>query len=246
MSQLDEIKEKLKKLISKEESARQLGNLAEAEAFASKIQELLLKYALDIEELKAANQNKATAQINQEVVQLEPLMGNHEGDWIFLLYATGATYNFCRCLFPPRQSMNYVRLIGEDVHREFVHYFVHQLLSRVRELARRSFKEYQGPDKRNTYIRSFLKGAVHGIAAKLRDEREAARRAQPQVNALVLNKDAGLNIYMANNFGRLGTKKSNAPASQAGYASGFRTGNNLNVHKGVSSNRGMGGTKLIN
>lgn len=47
----DQIIEKLRKLIAHEQSARTIGNLAEAEAFASKIQDLLTAHKLDMSEV---------------------------------------------------------------------------------------------------------------------------------------------------------------------------------------------------
>lgn len=244
MSELDQIKEKLKKLISKEESARQLGNLAEAEAFAGKIQELLLKYAIDVEELRNKNQK---TDINKEKVDLSDLIGSHEATWVHELYDVGARNNFCKVIYPAKMTWPYVTLIGEDMHREFTHYFVHQLVSKLRELARRSFKEYEGPDKRNTYIRSFLRGAVHGIGQRLKEQREEAIRNQPQVNALVINKSAGMIAWMQEAYppGTLGSRKARSAASADGFASGVIAGRGVSINKGVSGNRGMGGTKLL-
>ena len=47
----DQIIEKLRKLIAHEQSARTIGNIAEAEAFASKIQDLLTAHKLDMSEV---------------------------------------------------------------------------------------------------------------------------------------------------------------------------------------------------
>lgn len=44
--------EKLRKLIAMEQSARSIGSLAEAEAFASKVQELLSKHKLEMSEIE--------------------------------------------------------------------------------------------------------------------------------------------------------------------------------------------------
>jgi len=245
LSELDQIKEKLKKLISKEESARQLGNLEEAEAFASKVQELLLRYAIDMDELKSKNQK---TDIDRERVDLSDLIGSHEATWVHELYNVGAMYNFCKIIYPARMTMPHVTLIGEEMHREFTHYFVHQLVSKLRELARRSFKEYKGSDKRNTYIRSFLRGAVVGIQQKLKEQRDEAMRNQPQVNALVVNKQGAIQQWMRETYppGSLGTRNVRAAASADGFVNGVSAGRGVSINKGVGGNsRGMGGTKLL-
>ena len=245
---LDEIKAKLQKLIAHEESARKLGNLAEAEAFASKIQTLLLQYELDIEEIRGRTQ-QATAPVGQERVDITDIVGSHEGIWVYNLYSCGARNNFCKVIMPSRWTLNYLLLIGEEANREFTHYFVHQLISKLRELSRSSFNTYKnggGTDKRNTYIRSFLVGAVDGIRQRLNEDREKAKADQPQVYGLVLRKDAALIEYMRTNFRNLGVAKGTSNSSSAGYSNGVQAGRGVNVNKGVGSNRGMGGTKLLN
>jgi hypothetical protein len=242
-SKLDEIKEKLRKLIAKEESSRELGNQMEAEAFASKIQELLLQYELDIEEVRGKDK---ASDIEKEKVDITDIVGSHEGTWVYLLYGVGAENNFCKVVMPYKWDYNYLTLIGEENNREFTHYFVNQLISKLRELARRSFKEYRGTDKRNTYIRAFLRGAVDGIKSRLQKDRKEAMDSTPQVYGLVVRKDAALRIFMDQAYrpGSLGSRSNTSTSSQAGYLNGVAAGQGVSINKGVSS-RGMGGTKLL-
>lgn len=51
--------EKLRKLIAMEQSARSIGSLAEAEAFASKVQELLSKHKLEMSEIELDEQEES-------------------------------------------------------------------------------------------------------------------------------------------------------------------------------------------
>jgi len=260
MDKIDQIKEKLRKLIAKLQSARELGNLAEAEAFAAKIQSLLLEYELSMDDFK--RDNKAEDSINREEVSLTQFITKNEGIWVYKLYAVFAYYNFCKVIFPYKYSYNYLTLIGTPINREFVHYFALQLVSKLRELARRSYREYvkdympsldqsladnPQPDKPKTYIRSFLLGAVDGISNRLSTERMKAKAMQPQVNALVLVKDAALKKFMEENFpsGSLSKAKGTSSSSSSGYSKGYLSGSSVSINKGVSGNRGMGGTKLL-
>jgi|SRR6478609_6955677 len=244
MAKLDEIKEKLRKLIAKEESARELGNQAEAEAFASKIQQLLLEYELSMDDLKGKNR---VTDINTERVDLTDLMGSHEGTWVYKLYSVGARYNFCKTIMPYAYSANYLTICGEEMHREFTHYFVNQLVSKIRELSRRSFKEYKGPDKRNTYIRAFLEGAVTGIHNRLYQDRETAKRDMPQVAGLVVNKEGAINAWYAqySKAAGLGKARATSTSSNDGYVNGVRAGEGVSINKGVGS-KSVSGTKLLN
>lgn len=243
---LAEIKAKIAKLISKEESSRQLGNLAEAEAFAAKIQELLLQYELSMEDFKKANTE--TTDVNKEKVDITHLMSSHEGTWIYKLYAACSPTNFCHVIMPYKWDYNYLTLIGTEINREFVHYMVNQLVSKIRQLSRNSFKEYKGPDKRNTYIRSFLIGAVAGIRERLNKDREEARKNTPQVNGLVLVKEANIAQFIKEHYppGTLTKASVTSSSSAAGYSNGLEAGRGVSINKGVGASRGMGGTKLLN
>ena len=240
MKTIADIKEKLKKLIAKEESARKLGNQAEAEAFAAKIQELLMQYELDINELKAHTAETTT--VNQEWFDVSGLTGRNESDWVRHLYGACKRANFCEVIFDAN-SQYHIYIVGTAMNRELLHFMCAQLVVKLRTLARDSFKKYEGPDKRNTYIRSFLKGACNGIRTKLNLDRYAQQQAHENIAALVIQKDRAVNNFVEQNFGRLGTHKPRVPGSAGGYAEGFERGKNVDIHKGV--NRGAGGTLLL-
>lgn len=234
---LDAIKEKLRKLIAKEESARELGNLAEAEAFAAGIQRLLLEYQLELSDLKTDRPEE----ISRELVELKDLLGRNEASWIYDLYRVGAENNFCMVIYPYRMSDPYLFLIGEPTSREFVHYFVHQLVSKLRALARKSWSEYEGPEKRNTFIRGFLAGAVVGIRQRLFTEREKVIRNTPQANALVLTKDLKVKQWVSQNM-TVKKAKPSKTSSQDGWGKGFEAGNSVTINKGVKGTN----PKLLN
>lgn len=52
MSKTESVMELLAKLMRHEQSAREVGSLAEAEAFASKVQAMLTKHKLEMSEIK--------------------------------------------------------------------------------------------------------------------------------------------------------------------------------------------------
>jgi len=242
--QLGKIKIKLRKMMKKEESARQLGNLQEAEAFASKIQQMLIQYELEMSEIDMSD--NATENINEENVDCSELTNRHESSWVVYLYNACAGPNFCTILTDGSISGLKVHLIGQPMHREFTHYMVHQLVPRLRILARDSFKSYDGGDKRNTYIRSWLRGAAEGIGKKLREEQQNERHTNIKVDAIVLDKGGKLSKWMSENYPNAGHAKQKTPYSQAGYKSGVEAGRNMNVAKGVGADRGYGGQKMLN
>lgn len=262
MDKLEEIKDKLRKLIAKEESAREIGNQAEAEAFASKVQQLLLQYELDLGDIKS--QTAETIEVHEErftvfkksqiftEILLNPNCGyklvdltvKNESNWIRDLYGVVAQTNFCQILAHGKDPY-VVILIGTDMNREFVHYMILQLVSKIRNLARKSFSTYEGPDKRNTFIRSFLRGCIEGIRTRLMLDRLAADKNQPQVHALVIQKDRMIKDYLSRTYGdRLGRARANSKlSSRDGFNQGLETGRTINTKTEI---RGTGGTKLLN
>lgn len=261
MDKLEEIKDKLRKLIAKEESARDLGNQAEAEAFASKVQQLLLQYELDLGDIKS--QTAETIEIREErftvfaksKISLEMLLNpqsgyklvdltvKNESNWIRDLYGIIAHTNFCEILAHGKDPF-VVILIGSDMNREMVHYMVLQLVSKMRNLARKSFSTYEGPDKRNTFIRSFLRGCNEGIQTRLMLDRLAADKNQPQVHALIVQKDRMVNDYLSNTYGgKLGRGKASSKlSSRDGFNRGMETGRTINTKTELKTS---GGTKLL-
>lgn len=261
MDKLEEIKDKLRKLIAKEESARELGNQQEAEAFASKVQQLLLQYELDLGDIK--NQSAESIEIKEErftvykqsKIALEMLFApglgygtldltiKNESNWIRDLYNVIAMTNFCKILVHGSDPYVVV-LIGNDMNREFVHFMVLQLVSKMRNLARKSFSNYEGLDKRNTFIRSFLKGCIEGIRTRLMLDRLAADRNQPQVHALIVQKDRMVQNFLQEKYGNtLGRgKQSRQSSSRDGFNRGLETGRTIDTKVEI---RGQGGTKLL-
>lgn len=240
---LEKIKEKLAKMLAKEESARELGNQAEAEAFAAKIQQMLMEYELSMDDLKKSSAE--SIHIERERFDTAPLTGPHESNWVVYLYHACCKTNFCTILVKSASGTE-ISIIGTDMNREFLHFMVHQLVPKVRQLAKKSWSEYEGTEKRNTYIRGFLRGCAKGIQTKLALDLFGQQKNQPQVNALVVQKDRAVQQWIDQNIGRTGTIRSRGMSGRGGYENGVEAGRNININKGISANKGMGGQNLLN
>ena len=243
---LERIKEKLRKLMRKEESARELGNLAEAEAFATKIQQMLINYELEIAEIKDSSDREILS-IDEELIDCSLLTNRHESSWVVFLYDAAAKGNFCKVIITGGGiSKLQIILIGNPINKEFTHYMVHQMLSKLRNLSRLSFKEYKGADKRNTYIRSFLRGASTGLGYRLLEELKNQSRMHEKTNAMVINKGAQLQDYMNKTRPNLGSSKARKTTSGAGYSNGYTAGKNVSINKGVASKGKVKEQRLLN
>lgn len=149
MENIDILKEKLQKLMSKAESAKQIGNLEEASAFASKVNELLLKYNLSQKEITDFEKEP----------DVEGLDGGMEvrkshGDWMAHLLNILCEYNYCKSIFTSTRSAKEYRttIIGTHENVNAVSYLYDVLKERFQHIAKKQFSEnLKTWQKANTY-----------------------------------------------------------------------------------------------
>ncbi len=105
--------DKLQKLINHEKSAREIGNVAEAEAFAGKIQQLLIRHNLSMSEIEI--ETAKTSEIDIEPAFLFSRQRNE--NWKFILASTIAELHGCNIL----QMDDLCQLIvGRETDRQIV------------------------------------------------------------------------------------------------------------------------------
>jgi hypothetical protein len=241
-SSIDEIKAKIAKMMAKEESARELGNQEEAESFAAKIQELLLSYELSIDDILRKEADSVT--VLQEQLDTGPLTNRHESNWVVYLYNACAKTNFCKVIIVGGSGSTWIKVVGTKMNIEFLHFMVHQLIPKIRTLSRKSFADYVGPEKRNTFVRGWLKGCCNGIQTKLALQRRLEADTNAQVYGLVIQKDRAVNDFVERTFGRLGVSKGKAIKGRDGYVQGKVYGQEK-MDVSIKKDRGAGGTKLL-
>lgn len=238
---LDSIQEKLKKLIRHRDSAEKVGNLQEAEAFAQKIQELALKYGVEVSKLDVEDQNKINAPYDERV-DLTKYMRRHESDWILKLFGATAKGNMVQIV--TNKSRTLAHLFGYKHNVEIAIYMAEQLISKLRLLARDDFRAYNGPTKRNTYIRGWLQGAAEAIQVRLSESIQKAQRNDPGVAGLVRKSEADITNYKATIYPRLSSIGNRKLSGMDGRAQGYATGKRVGINKGVG---GSGGSnRLLN
>lgn len=241
METSNEIQEKLKKLIRHRDSAEKVGNLEEAESFAQKIQELALKYGVEISKLSTAEQEHINAPFDKEV-DLTQYMRRHESDWILKLFTATSRGNMCQIV--SNTSRTWIHIFGYEHNVDIAIFMAEQLISKFRELARKDFREYKGATKRNTYIRGWLQGAAQAIQERLSSKLAQAKQADVQVNALVVKSETAITEYKHKKYPKLGVMKNRSLSGTDGRAQGYETGKKLAINKGVSGS--MKSSKLLN
>lgn len=229
----ESILNKIKKLLNHADSATKIGSLAEAEVAAAKANELLMQYNLSIDKVDRLEKKP---QIEEQIISPDNLFPKNEGKWMIDLWNTISKYNFCK-IITINGGMGGFYFIGQKHNKEITQYIVEQLEVKIRELARESFRNYIGPEKRGTFIRGFLSGAVTGIYHKLKAEREKIKEAQNnEMTALILVKDADLIEFVEKNHTNLRPGRSTSLSSRSGRELGYEAGKGLSINKGVAGN----------
>lgn len=206
---------------------------AESESAAAKVQELLIKYNLEMMEVDSVVP-KAERTVGEE--RFETTEKKNESSWIRDLYNTVANYNFCRPLYRDSAINQYgynMSIIGKPANVEVVHYTVEWLIPRIRNLASDSWYEYDGYEKKGKFRRGFLAGAVVGVGDRLSSELAKAQAGDPNTQALVVVNTREVGEYVKDKYPRLSKPRSSYLSSLDGRMQGIVAGRGLKVQPGV-------------
>lgn len=167
---------KLKKLLTKAENAKELGNLEESEIFFGKVSELLLKHNLEISDLDfeiPQPENKIVEdQFDDRIKYGEIIMEGIE--WERELMDIVAEAHFCKRLFSTYRGIyhfhdNYyprLQVIGTEENIALVKYFYVVIRDKFRELSKKAYTDKVNEIRNNFCVWAIDKeDAVH----KMRD-----------------------------------------------------------------------------
>lgn len=236
---------KIKRLLALQESAQKMGSIEEAANAASKVRDLLMKHNLDLYSVQKWEERPKEEQIDKAEFDTSTLSTKVEGDWVRQLAEVISRFNMCRVI-GTGHSRGIIFIIGTPTNTQITWYTVEQLVVRIRGMAKEAFKVYRGAEKRNTFIRGYLRGAIEGIGKKLGEERAREQfQAQQDRESGLQNTNAlmvvGMGVqmmskvesYMKSNF-RLKTKATSSLSSTGGRAMGKEAGYRMGIHKGVA------------
>lgn len=241
MEQVSErIVEKIQKLLEFQNGAKQIDSPEEAANAAEKVQRLLVKYNLSIQDIgERKEKSKVTEKKFDDITPKK-----NEGEWILSLYNVLARFNFSTFLvvksletyYPKRVFVKKGVLIGEEENILTVKFLGEQLEHRLRALARKRFSEVQSfvPEKKNTFIRGYLTGAVKGIGMQLKETQEKMAQENVKVNTLVHVKDDAIKEFMKEKYPNLKSGKSSSLSGRYGYSKGVEDGKNMNINHGLN------------
>jgi len=197
----EKISDIVKKLIAKAQSAKECGNLEEADAFAAKANALLLKHNLDRAKLMAemsAEDDKFAGWVwSEKIYYPENLAGDR---WRKDLIKVLCRFNLCGHLLSGKHEKDkYLQVYGlmENVETVvFLYNFLQGLfLDMAKDDRARLTKEEREEVCRHTYLKDWLMGANEGLYRKLKDGQEKSEYSQA-IGQLIIYNDKALDKFL--------------------------------------------------
>lgn len=232
--------EKVLDLIRKLLALSTSSNENEAALAASKAQALLLKYNLEMSQIK----QEAGEEVERWDFQT-PLFDN----WLGSLMVAVANANLCRVVvgkgykegerigsvFKPGQEAREFYLFGKKPNLEVVEFMYTYLAGEIDRLT--------PPKMPKKWVASFRLGAVTCISKRLREELNSFQ-STPETKALVLVSDKAVSTRVEKDFPKLHYKTINV-ADRGAYLDGQIAGRSIQFRQGVAAQSNVAGQALL-
>jgi uncharacterized protein YutD len=253
----DKILTRLKKLLDHEASARAINNIAEAETYAAKIQDLLDRYELTMTDVEYAAA-KEEDPLGSTYARPTKLVRKRTA-WQERLADKIARANHCRIIVHSRS--NAITFVGRESHRIAVSYVFVRLVDFAERQSQKDYdktyndavKSYGYASGMTGYRAAWLNGFVNAINDRYKAEREKLEeemRAAGQGMALIRLENAGkaaqkfldedlTKAMKLRNSDHISGRYSN---NERGRESGYRAGQSANLRTdGVGKGTGVKG-----
>lgn len=260
------------KLIEKVQKLLNLANnsgasQAEANNAMEKANKLLLMHNLTMADVDTEDEDGITKKDDAVTI------GGHsyEGKWEATLMSVIAKYNMCTSLTITTRGKkeSTMTVIGEAQNIEIVLYLFTTARNIFRDLAKKNYSEYKATvrqqypasmytssqlekagklDRRNEWVRAYLKGCVNGLFLKLDDQRKSMEKnvASGKFELMIVDNEKKLKDYMASEFtGVTKSKAAKVNAQSKAFHKGVKDGKNTNLNKGIGKD-GNSPIQLLN
>lgn len=226
-------------------------NINEASNAASKAQELIDRYKLDMAAVSIESQ-EPVEQVEDDTNGI--VGGRRSITWHWRLLSFICKANTCKAwsnwkFNPTTRSYNQeYRLIGTKTNIEITKYMYAYLLTEIERLAQREMKFGQGKGQGKTWSNNFKLGAAAAIGDKLSEAHAKVKSDYTGTKALAIiqKSEYDLDVYYGELKKKLNLKQSSSSptrydpsAREAGYKAG------KNIHLGSALSSGSSG-KLLN
>ncbi len=212
----------------------------EAAAAAAKLQEILLKHNLEMEDIEE-DSSEALDKYVKEDLELGVTSGGMI-NWRRILLSGIARSLMCAAFGYKGASKMVV--VGHKSNIEVVGHFYEYLSWEISRLADAAWMKNKSRASENarSWKNSFYNGAVDIVVQRLQEKYQQVSRQDSRSHALALRNERALDEAVANLVGRVRKNSVRQRHSDAGYSRGARAGKRVNLDKPV---RGKGGRNRL-
>lgn len=179
--------ERIQKLYAKAESAKEIGSLAEAEAFNAKVNKLLIEHNLSMTDIN--NLSDENGKSDEEIIETERandlIFGENKsnGTWDRLLLQVLAKHNMCDLLWMQRTQR--VSVLGTKTNIEIMSYLYQVLKPKVEQIAQDEYSKLVIKTREDYKVNA---NSLHSAAAKMWE-------SFPEVQGYTTDKDVMPSSY---------------------------------------------------
>ena len=224
----ENIMHRIKKLLNLA-NVKQNDSPQEAAQAASKAQELLFTYNLEMVDIEGIN-----LQVPEGYEKTESILNSNKltNSWKSGLFFGVAKNNFCKAVGHPGERK--ISLIGKPSNIQIVVYLYEYLEREIERLAT-NYVKYILTKKASSH-RNFCYGAMEIIRIRLAWQKEQNEKASEKSTALVVVKDKELSKEVKKHFPNL-QRRSNSIriVNRTAYLSGRTAGQGIAINQGVCS-----------
>lgn len=243
--------ERVKKLLAHADSAKQLGSAEEAETFAAKASELLLRHKLSMTDIEMATELSADVLVDDyfDAVGAAGLKVSKQARTKWLESLLGALCRSHFCEFAVVTGTKTYRIIGHESDRQLVTYLFSVLAKNAERLAILYERKVRVAAIKNGDAipvqpkRAFLLGFAAGVGAKLREQRDQIER---DGGKFALVRFAAAQQAVTAYFAKQKFSKVGSPSAKihdgAGFAAGKEAGKSQSLHGGLAGGAAKPGT----
>lgn len=219
--------DRIQKLHAMAEGAAALGNAAEAEMFAAKVQNMLDRHRMDSSILESSEPVEEVERVELQGTDFGYRNGRQKVSWFYVLIRGLCDVNGCRVLTLSGTS---VIIVGVRSDREIVQYLSTVLIREMERL----LKEWKGalyPHPSRSDCNSWRVGFVYGIRTRLAQQRKTFVDHNPEA-LVAVNRHAVAVDSMVDSIPH--AKKSlHQLVTNRGYEAGKDAAAEVRIHKGT-------------
>ena len=207
----------------------------EAAAAAAKLQEILLKYNLEMEDIEEDSPTSDDRYVKEEL-ELGVTSGNMI-NWRRILLSGIARSLMCAAF--GYQGTHRMVIVGQRHNIEITRHFYDYLSSEISRLADVTWVKARNRTREHarSWKSSFYNGAVDIVVQRLEEKYRQVSKQDSHTQALVLKNERDLDEAVGHLIGRVRKNTVRQRYSEAGYSRGTRVGKRVNLDQPVSNNR---------